>query len=240
MSRIAEANGFDSAEPIKRLYRWDEGYWIDEVRNGADVRQLPDNCWVVWTRSEGQIPGRGIKLKEMAMESDAAALDDVDDDVDVDVSISNQEKQEIDSSTQSSSPPSSSSAGKGSSESDRHRRRHQGAMLITEEQYNSVKINAIRLINKCMARRMITMEEAHALVDLVLCDNSYVLALYTNFKSDPETFVRYARKKVKGSASADDGTSGEKEETSTMHIMSSSSTSSNTSPTTTSPSAAAI
>lgn len=63
-----------------------------------------------------------------------------------------------------------------------------------------IKLNAIRFISQCTARGQLSPDEQHALVDAVLQDKSFVLALYSNFKHEPDTFVKHAKRRFAASS----------------------------------------
>ncbi len=70
----------------------------------------------------------------------------------------------------------------------------------TEEEKEAIQMQAIQfLLTKCrdskMGEKMLSEDDIVLLTDAVLNFDPYIISLFSNFKNEPETFIRYAKRK---------------------------------------------
>jgi hypothetical protein len=211
---IASVNGIDDHMDIKQVYKWyvlptivifittdrEDNYWTEQLITSADIRNMNDFAWIIWTRSYGKLPTKGVNLKEINTEAEQLLA-------------ASQKGVVVDGTpTPTSMPTSTASIGSaiptatGTTDHTLVRTasgKYVDKHILEQAQLHSknvVKLNAIKLITQCrnpeLGANAFTEEEAQAIMDLVLKDDSYIISLYSNFKDDPLTFAKYCKKKA--------------------------------------------
>ncbi|KAL0491221.1 translocase subunit SecA [Acrasis kona] len=184
--RIAVVNDLGDHGVIKQLYKWEDNYWTEELVTSNDVRNMNDFAWVLWTRSTGRLPPKGVNLKEMNAEAELLLAASRDGNVLEEVPPAANDKDHTLVRTASGKLV------------DRH--------VLEQAQLhskNAVKVKAIKLVTLCrnpsymeLGDNAFTEVEANYTIDLILNDDSYMISLYSNFKEDPVTFAKYCKKKA--------------------------------------------
>jgi len=194
---IAEVNGIEDYTDIKQIYKYEDNYWTEPVLTSNDVRNMNDFAWVIWTKSFGKLPSKGVNLKEINAEAEQLLAASQTGTVD-----------KVLSGTPTSSTASIGSAIPTPATTDNTLVRTASGKFVDKNvleqaqlhSKNAVKVNAIKLITQCrnpeLGANAFTEEEAQTIIDLVLKDDSYIISLYSNFKDDPQTFTKYCKKKA--------------------------------------------
>lgn len=67
---------------------------------------------------------------------------------------------------------------------------------VSQEVFNTLKVNCVKTLMQLKQSKELSEQESNILLELALNDDTYVLALYSNFKGDKTAFIRYAKKKA--------------------------------------------
>jgi hypothetical protein len=170
---------------------------------------MNDFAWVIWTRSFGKLPTKGVNLKEINAEAEQLLAQSQTGSSQVagvaEVPIGTIPL----SSTTTPTSTASIGSGVGSTATNDQTivRTASGKFMdknvleqVQQHSKNAVKVSAIKLITHCrnpeLGPNAFTEEESQLLIDLVLKDDSYIISLYSNFKDDPLTFAKYCKKKA--------------------------------------------